>query len=513
MKPMSVDELVALLKGAHEFALIDPREEGDFARGHVLGASNLPFSRLELSIGDAVPRRSTPIVLADDNSGPVERAAPLLTELGYANLSVLAGGITAWHASGLALFSGINVPGKAFGEWVEHNLRPPAMSAAALKARLDAGDPVLLIDTRTPQEHADYCIPGALLCPNGELPLRALSVIADAKKPVVVHCAGRTRSIIGAQTLIDLGVSEPVYALENGTVGWEEIGEPLERGAHRPLPLTPAGREAGRKAATGLSRRADLTQITMDQLATMRVDETRTTILLDVRTPEEFRDGHVPGARNIPGGQLIQNIDKAVMVKNARIVLTDDDGARTAMVAHWLQRMGLGDVYICPTAPADRTEKVSSIPGASGIGNPIPHPTNAELIVDIRSSLAYRRGHIGGSWFLSRANLARDSANLQAVGPVAIVSDDYAYAELMARDLRAAGFAPSIVLDDIANWETNGWVIETGFTRLASPPNDMWYDGEHLEGPADAARENRRYIAWEKALIDDIVGEPSVKYL
>ncbi|MGI9406258.1 MAG: rhodanese-like domain-containing protein, partial [Hyphomicrobiaceae bacterium] len=501
------------LRGDDEFALIDPREEGDFAHGHLLSASNLPFSRLELLIGDAVPGRSTPIVLVDDLSGPAERAATLLSELGYSDVSILMGGVAAWHVSGFALFSGVNVPGKAFGEWVEYHLRPPAISAEALKDRLDANDPILLIDTRTPEEHADDCIPGALLCPNGELPVRALAMIADRNTTVVAHCAGRTRSIIGAQTLIDLGVSQPVFALENGTVGWEEIGAELERGAHRPLPLTDDSRDAGRDSTARLVRSAGLAEITMETLAEMQADLERTIILLDVRTCEEFCAGHVPGARNVPGGQLIQNIDKAAIVKNSRIVLTDDDGARITLVAFWLKRMGFGDVHMLPTAPDDRTQQGVAAREIGTVDDEVLHLSDAELVVDIRSSLAYRRGHVPGSWFLSRANLERDLANLPAPGPIAVIADDAAYAELMARDLRLSDFQPFVVLDGFETWKAAGGAIETGFTRLASPPNDMWYDGEHLQHAADAARENRRYIAWEKALIDDIVGEPSVRYL
>ena len=47
---------------------------------------------------------------------------------------------------------------------------------------------------------------------------------------VVVNCAGRTRSIIGAQSLINAGIPNKVVALKNGTMGWHLAGLELERG-------------------------------------------------------------------------------------------------------------------------------------------------------------------------------------------------------------------------------------------------------------------------------------------
>ena len=570
MQDISVAELVALIESDAECALIDPREEGAFVHAHLFAASNLPLSRLELTIRQAVPNLTTPIVLVDDLSIPRERVDALLTSIGYKTLKSLSGGLAAWHASGFPLFQGLNVPGKAFGEYVEHHLQPASISAPKLKGWLEAGKPLTLIDTRTPQEHRDACLPGAFNCPNGELSIRALELIAQSEGPVVTHCAGRTRSIIGAQMLIDLGVTQDVFALENGTVGWRAIGAELEQGANRLLPATDQGRAAGRAASADLIRQAGVRFIDLDTLAAFQAEPERTTILLDIRTAEEVADGLLPGARHVPGGQLIQTIDTHVSVRNARIVLCDDDGIRSGVLAFWLHRMGLRDVFVVSSGPKKWTKRPPSPPKTvdvdrvdvhqvddttpdqaipvhntkncnPGTYNPdAPLPRPDELIVDIRSSLAYRQGHIPGSWFLTRADLERDLPRLSAHRPAAIsnpdtpqnpntpvnpdkqngeptpvvlISDDPTFAALMAEDLRKARYAPRLVMNGFARWCDAGGAVETGFTRLASPPTDMWFDGKHLEHPKDAARENRRHIAWETALIEDMGDEPSVRYL
>ena len=83
----------------------------------------MPLSRLELRFARLVPRRDTRVVLCDDGDGLVERAGPILAQAGYSDLSYLEGGVTAWQKAGFELFSGVNVPSKAFGEHIEHAQR------------------------------------------------------------------------------------------------------------------------------------------------------------------------------------------------------------------------------------------------------------------------------------------------------------------------------------------------------------------------------------------------------
>ena len=72
-----------LMDGHGELALLDVREEGAFARGHILLASNAPLSRLEIDVPRLVPRRTAPVVLCDGGDGLAERAAALLARHDY----------------------------------------------------------------------------------------------------------------------------------------------------------------------------------------------------------------------------------------------------------------------------------------------------------------------------------------------------------------------------------------------------------------------------------------------
>lgn len=514
MTSISVPELADKFSSQDEFALIDPREQGVFTRGHLLGASNLPYSRLELLIEKTVPRKSAEIILCDDGDGAAARARTALEDMGYNNIKTLEGGVSAWAVYGYHVFSGVNIIGKAFGEYLEKTADTPRIRAEDLHTRSASGEPIYLLDSRTPEEHTNFCIPGALSCPNGEMVYRALpSVPADAT--VVVHCAGRTRSILGAQTLIDSGVKNPVLALENGTMDWDFAGLDLEFGANRPV-AEPAPEEAerARRAAKGMADRVALTEIDVETLATWRTDDASTLYLFDVRSPDEFDAGHVPGARNTPGGQLVQNVDRYMVTRNARTVLIDSDGVRAKASGYWLKRMGYANVYVLTADGTEQTEK-SCRPAVNPQAQVTPEElaaTRSCVIADCRRSSAYRRGHIPGAWFLTRARLELDIQNLP-VGEIVLVSDDAAYAHLLARDLEAMGRHVRLLKGGMSAWKAGNRPLETGLTSLASTPDDVHVDASDFDTKEQRQREFRRYLDWEIGLIDMLPGDPAARWM
>ncbi|UCH41150.1 MAG: hypothetical protein JSU67_05600 [Gammaproteobacteria bacterium] len=343
---ITIDSFRMLFYGDEEFAVIDPREKSDFVKGHLLAASNLPLGSLEQRIESAVPRAETLCVLCDAGGGEAENASTLLETAGYSNVAILNGGLDAWKSSGGTVFSGSSVPGKAFGEFVEHYCNTPAMTASELHHRMQRGEPVLLLDSRTAEEHGSYCIPGAILCPGAELIYRVLPII-NADTEIVVHCGGRTRSIIGAQTLIDAGCQN-VHALENGTMAWQFEQLELETGNRECLP-EPDSKSLilVRAIADRLAERWHI-----DRLDSITAGEARNRYLVDVRSREEYEAGHVRGSVHVPGGHLLQNLDRYLVVHNSVVVLIDSDWVRSVTTAVWLRRMGWRRVYSFTIEPA-----------------------------------------------------------------------------------------------------------------------------------------------------------------
>lgn len=336
-----------------EIALVDLREEHPFAQAHPLWAANLPLDLIERDAARRIPRRDTLVVLYGEQDGidRVPAAAERFAALGYTNVHALEGGLDGWRAAGGELFRDVNVPSKSFGELVEHERQTPSLSAQEVKALIDAKADVVVLDARRFDEYRTMSIPGATSVPGAELVLRTRALAPDPKTQVIVNCAGRTRSIIGTQSLVNAGLPNPVAALRNGTIGWKLAGQVLDTGASRQAPAVSAAHRAEAQAgARAVAERAGVRWIALDALRTL-ASPTRTVYRFDVRTPEEYAAGHLPGFASAPGGQLVQETDHAVPVRGARIVLADDDGVRAPMTASWLAQMGW-EVYVIDPSPS-----------------------------------------------------------------------------------------------------------------------------------------------------------------
>src|SRR6266576_6964380 len=262
MQQLNPSTLKAMLADGEELALIDLREELIFSQNHLLFARSVPLSRLELTFAGLVPRRGTRIVLCDDADGLAQRAADILARAGYTDLHALDGWVAAWAQAGFELFSGVNVPSKAFGEFVEHASATPSISAQALEGLMRARSDVVVLDSRPFDEYYRVSIPSAVNVPGAELVLRIRDLAPSPDTMVVVNCAGRTRSIIGAQSLIDAGVPNKVAALRNGTMGWNLAGLVCESGKQRRAQEVSADALAwAQSAAERLARRYGIERI------------------------------------------------------------------------------------------------------------------------------------------------------------------------------------------------------------------------------------------------------------
>uniref|UniRef100_UPI0035CA357D rhodanese-like domain-containing protein n=1 Tax=uncultured Sphingomonas sp. TaxID=158754 RepID=UPI0035CA357D len=324
-----------------ELALFDLRDEHPFAGGHPLFASQLPPQRIAVEIERRVPRKATPIVLYDDGEGLVDAALTQIRALGYTNVSALDGGLAAWKAAGYELFQDVNSYSKAFGELVEARRHTPSIAAPDLQALIDEKADIAILDARRFDEYATMNIPTGTSVPGGELVLRARTAAPDPDTLIVVNCAGRTRSIIGTQSLINAGLPNRIVALRNGTIGWTLAGQSLDKGeARRIAEVAPDQRDEARVKARDVAYRAGVRHIDAATLARLAAETDRTLYRFDVRTPEEHAAGHPAGFVEAPGGQLVQETDHFAPVRGARIVLADDIGPRADMTASWLAQMG-----------------------------------------------------------------------------------------------------------------------------------------------------------------------------
>jgi rhodanese-related sulfurtransferase len=524
-RSVSARQLKSMLHDGAEIAVLDVREEGVFAKRHLLLAASVPLSRLEMRVPLLAPRRAARIVICDGGEGLAQRAAAKLAQHGYNAVMVLAGGVDAWAAEGYEIYSGVNVPSKAFGEFVEHHDNTPRMAAQEVKARLDAGEKVVILDSRPLAEYRKMSIPGGIDCPGAELVYRVHDVAQAPDALIVVNCAGRTRSIIGAQSLINAGIPNRVVALKDGTMGWHLAGFELAREQNllAPQPTQP-GLAQAQQAAARVARRFGVRTIDVATVAGFAQEmERRTLYLFDVRSPEEYAAGHLHSTVNAPGGQLVQTTDAFAATRNARMVLVDDNGVRATMTASWLIQMGWQDVYVVKDA-------LESGPLQQGL--PAPEVLGLEqarcdyltardlareldsgnaTVIDFETSLRHRDGHIPGAWLAIRANLERNLERIPRAKLLTLTSPDGIIARLAAPEAAQLTQTPIKVLrGGTAAWLAAGLPLETGMTHLADTIEDVWY--RPYDRTANVEEAMQDYLNWEVNLVQQIARDDDVNF-
>ena len=518
--PISPQSLKALLDGNSQFALIDVREPGEYNSTHIPDSSLIPRRLLEYQMFEAVPIKSVPVVLCDDDGRRANLAADTLERMGYTRVSLLEGGINQWSTQSYPTEWGSNVVSKDFGERMEVEHHVPEIDAPELRRRIERGDKLVILDSRTPEEYRRFCIPGGRSVPGGELALRITDITKDLDNDttVIVNCAGRTRSIIGTRVLQRMGLTN-LYGLENGTAGWVLAGYDLETGADRlRLPeVSPEGLAAAEAYADQLAEEDGVRFLDIPALQEMRGKAAQETVyFIDVRSREEYDQGHIPGFRWFPGGQVVQRSDEVLVVKNTPIIFACDGKTRATQTASWYRQFGFEEVYVVDggtKAWADLGQKLVSgeaAPEPFGLaaaraGSQMVSPEefrNAapSVVIFVDTSQDFARGHVPGARWVPRGRLEMEIGGLApsqdvTLGVTCLNGEGGA---LAAATLRQLGYRQVLVLDGgMAAWPGANLPVEQGLSGVMQPPTDLVPAGPD-RNYADAIN----YLRWETALGD-----------
>jgi len=493
------------------YALVDVREHGEYNASHIAGSSSLPRRLLEFRFPRLVPCTQVQVVLIDDDGRRATLAAETVCRMGYSNVEVLEGGINRWVTEDFATEWGMNVPSKAFGERIEVQHQVRTIQARELDQRTRNGQKVLIVDSRTPEEYREFSIPGGRSVPGGELAYRVGQLVREEQPDlVVVNCAGRTRSIIGARILQRMGLAN-VVSLKNGTAGWTLAGLELERGADRvtlpePDPVALAEAEA---FAARLCTEDGVRRLTVDELRYL-VDSGDCVYRVDVRTEAEFAAGHVPGFSWFPGGQAVQRADDLVAVRAAHVVFCCDGFVRAGVTASWFRQMGFPSVSILDGGTTawvahglelatgkERVEPFGLAAAVSGSMAVSPSEVHGQAVVFVGTSREFANGHIPGAHWLSRSWLELRIGTLQPdfTKPVVTTDVDGQSAALAAQALARMGYTDVAYLDG----GMRAWTgpVEQGLSGVMHPPDDVVPSG--LERSAAEAIE---YLRWETDLVE-----------
>lgn len=515
---ISPETLESLLDGTSPFALIDVREAGEYNSSHIPGASFIPRRQLEFQLPHAVPFTGTPVVFCDDDGRRAQLAAATAAGMGYRHVSVLDGGTNRWVTDGFSTEWGSNVPSKDFGEKVEVVHGVPEVEAKDLAERIARGEKFVILDSRTPEEFQRFCIPGGRSVPGGELALRITDIVkkADRDATIIVNCAGRTRSIIGARVLQRMGIPN-VYGLKNGTAGWLLAGHQLETGATRVHldPPSPEAVAAAEAYAAKLAAEDGVRYLDVPALQAMMDRRSQESVyLIDVRTSEEYAAGHIPGFRWFPGGQAVQRSDDAAVVKNCPVVFACDGKARATLIASWYRQMGFRDVYAVDGGTAAWAASGRALEKGMPEELPAGHeaarakvklispsdvkasPPAAVIFVD--TSQEFARGHVPGARWVPRGWLEFWIGDIvpSKSTDVVVTCNDGRSSPLAGATLRALGYQHVSALDGgMVAWQKAGLPLEKGLSGVMAPPADVL-----PMGPDRNFADMQNYLRWEEAL-------------
>ena len=501
-----------------EIAILDVREEDPFAQSHPLFAANLPLGRIEADVWVRIPRLSTRIVVYDNGEGLALPAARALQRMGYAQVQLLAGGLKGWQDGGGELFRDVNVPSKSFGELVESKRHTPSLSAQEVKALIDNKADVVVLDARRFDEYQTMSIPSGVSVPGAELVLRARTLAPSATTRIIVNCAGRTRSIIGTQSLINSGIPNPVSALRNGTIGWTLAGQELVKGADKRFPeISEAERQRAANSALAVAYRAGVKRIGLDELQAWQQDDTRTTYFFDVRTPQEYAAGHISGTRNAPGGQLVQETDHQAPVRGARIVLCDTDGVRANMSASWLAQMGW-EVYVLKDIAAEQFNTTqapeSALPPTVGklqstqaaqLKNWLNDRNSHTVVLDFSTSAQFVKGHVQNAWWVLRSQLKASLDKAHKGHRYVLTCQDGSVSRFAVADVQAlVKQGVSVLWLEGGNeaWLKAGNKLHSGDSQLAAERIDRYR--RPYEGTDNPVAAMQGYLDWEFGLVEQL---------
>ena len=491
-----------------EVAFIDVREIGQHTNGHPFFSISIPYSLFEFNIKILVPNKQTRVILIDNNNGISDLVYNIAHQMGYSNISIIEGGVEEWVSAGYKLFDGINVPSKSFGELIEKYFHTPSITAKELAQKQKNNENYIVIDGRPFLEYNKMSIPKSICCPNAELFFRVSSYIKDINTEIIINCAGRTRSIIGAQTLINFGIKNKVKALENGTQGWFLSELSLEHNKKKYLEVLPNDIETQQLQNKVLKLTNDLNidLIDLKKAQELIIDKKKSTFIFDVTTSKTISTK--PGTiMNVPGGQLIQATDKYIGVWKATVILVDDgDLIRAGTTSFWLKKMGY-EVYILK----EGLLKAQTLKFTKEIDHKLIDldfinledlvKIKKQILYDIRSSKDFCKMRIKNSIWLNRAHLYREK--IKTDDPIIIITDNLEKASLIVKDLKQKDKGAII---KVYKWNQNEItsypsVIDVTIETLSEQNNIDFNFHTHMRH--DGNKEHaKQYLEWEINLVN-----------
>jgi rhodanese-related sulfurtransferase len=523
MSEISAFDLHQMLLKEENIVVLDPREEGLFSLSpHIFQSINLPYSRIEWRLFDILPKKKTRIIVASNDNSLDQKTINKLNEYGYTNTQKLKGGLQDWQKQGFYVYTGFNTPSKAFGEFIESQYHTPSISPEQLNEWLQQKKDIFIVDSRTPEEHVRGTIPGSTSVPGAELALRLPKMITNSQTTIIVNCAGRTRSIIGTQSLRNINIPNNVYALRNGTMGWKLAGFEIEKNSKKVTPtLDFKSKFPDDDLNNKILDKYGIATISWDSYKKFLFDDDDlATYLFDVRMLNEYHVGHPRGATYAPGGQLIQATDTFIANKSSRVILFDNFLIRSAITGSWLKQMGYKNVY--QLNPDDKSIEFTSEQSPSFINQfscnelceisaeNLFKSRNSYLVIDLSYSKKFIQRHIDNAYWCVRSRLFECLSQLNSSKPIVLTSDEPVMIYLAGKEIK------KLLSNEIyflkggnKSWFDANYPTSEGEINLLTEINDSFIK------PFEAKNQNssmKQYLEWEVGLVEKVSNDKTINF-
>ena len=480
------------------FCLIDCRERRDYVNGHWFGSTNIPLSTLPTRLPFLCQDRSFPIHYLDWGDTASEVTLKYMCGMGYHNVTAHKTMPPTGPNNGYV--QGEYVWSKAFGEIVSHQ---SGVLEVSPKQYLSDHQDAQLVDVRPYNEYNRFTLPGSKNLPNSLL-LANIDGLRQHDGLVLLHCAGRTRSIIGAHTLQAAGYDGRFGIFRGGTQAWELDGFKRENGAIQNI----AACSETKTHVTDFLRRWQIMCTTINPYDLDEFIKSRKSqLMFDVS--DDSANGYLVAHRviKISGTNLVQQTDRSIARYNVPIILFDTaSGCRAAFGAYWLSRMGFTvEIAIVQEnsftlAPQQRDDSVKNE------NSPVPRwLANGTQIFDFRLHKDYISGHIKTSIWHNITSILSKKPERKTIGVVAPCAKT---GKMISDILTGYGWH----IDTVCSWADQGLelnsLLSTGVLSDADKtPIDQsaLFAGRHFGVLKDA----KDYLDWEERLPELI--PPAIK--
>jgi rhodanese-related sulfurtransferase len=361
------------------------------------------------------------------------------------------------------------------------------ISSEALKALLDSRENCALFDVREQGEYSAGQTWLATSLPRREIEFRLPDLVPVRQTPVIVYDEGGERAGLAATTMALMGYGD-VRVLRGGLAAWTAAGYRAVTGVNVP--------------SKAFGERVHLEQrvpeITPAELEARR-QRGEKLLILDTRTPEEYRRGSIPGGVNVPGGDLILLAEDLARDPDTAVVVNCGGRTRSIIGTQALRRLGLTNVTSlqngtmgwvlaglelergsareapAPSFPSRQAAEAFAETVAAeeqlpliSVGDLLALRARADretlYLFDVRSAAEYAAGHIPGALWVPGGQAVQRTDDYVAVrkATIVFVDDGIARAVMTAAWFRQMGLRGCVLRGGTRAWVESGQSLEKG---------------------------------------------------